>query len=229
LVARPSGSKGPSDLLWELPLLICGSSFGGAANRVVRGVLRTPLKGPTCDNESVSRAPLPHAYLMACLLLLVSGCTRSGSGDELGIVQVDRPLPALAGATVQGASVSRSDYAGHVLVVNFWATWCAPCEQEQPALQQVSEAYRDRGVDFVGVNYRDDDAAAAAWIDRFHVGYPVILDPSGAWADDFGFFGLPATYVVDAAGTIRYQINVATDEDQLSGLLDGLLAEPSAA
>jgi cytochrome c biogenesis protein CcmG/thiol:disulfide interchange protein DsbE len=172
----------------------------------------------------------PRTVLAAtALVLIAAGCTRSGSGDGLGIVQVDRPLPALAGATVQGPSVSPADYEGHVTVVNFWATWCAPCEQEQPALQRISDAYRDRGVDFVGVNYRDDDAAAATWIDRFHVGYPVISDPSGRWADDFGFFGLPATYVVDAAGRIRYQINVATDEDQLSGLLDDLLAEPSAA
>jgi cytochrome c biogenesis protein CcmG/thiol:disulfide interchange protein DsbE len=172
----------------------------------------------------------PRTLLVAsALVLLAAGCTRSGSGDGLGIVQVDRRFPSLAGATVQGASVSPSDYAGHVTVVNFFASWCAPCEQEQPALQQVSETYRDRGVDFVGVNYRDDDAAAAAWIDRFHVGYPVILDPYGTWADDFGFFGLPATYVVDAAGRIRYQINVATDGDQLSGLLDDLLAQPSAA
>jgi cytochrome c biogenesis protein CcmG/thiol:disulfide interchange protein DsbE len=172
----------------------------------------------------------PRTLLAACAFVAIAaGCTRSGSGDALGVVEVDRPLPELAGTTVQGSSVSPSDYIGRVLVVNFWATWCAPCEREQPALERVSDAYRDRGVDFVGVNYRDDDAAAAAWIDRFHVGYPVISDPSGTWADDFGFFGLPATYVVDAAGRIRYQINTATDEDQLSGLLDSMLAQPSAA
>ncbi len=170
----------------------------------------------------------PRTLLVASTLALIAtACSRSSDG--LGLVQVERPFPSLAGPTVQGTSVSPSDYAGHVLVVNFWATWCAPCEQEQPALQQVSEAYRGRGVEFVGVNYRDDDAAAAAWIERFHVGYPVILDPSGGWADDFGFFGLPVTYVVDGAGTIRYQITTATDEGQLSDLLDEMLAQPSAA
>ena len=155
------------------------------------------------------------------LLLFAASCTRSG--DDLGLAQVDRPLPALAGPTVQGGEVRPSDYAGQVVVVNFWATWCGPCRAEQPALQDVWTAYRDRGVDFVGVNYRDDESAAGAWIDEFGVTYPSVRDEAGGWADDFALTGAPTTYVADAAGRIRYVFTGALDADQLSGLLDGLL------
>ena len=162
--------------------------------------------------------------LSPLLALAMLGAACTGTSDGLGLVAADRPLPALTGPTVQGGHVAATDYAGHVLVVNFWATWCGPCREEQPALQQVWGDYQSRGVRFVGVNYRDDSAAAGAWIDEFGVTYPSIEDPSGAWADDFGFLGLPDTYVSDAGGTIRYVVTGATTAEQLSGVLDELLA-----
>lgn len=166
-------------------------------------------------------------FLPMLLLLPLVACT--GSSDGLGLVAVVRPLPDLAGSTVQGGELEAADYAGRILVLNVWATWCGPCREEQPALQRVWERYQGRGVRFLGLNYRDDAAAAAAWIDEFGVTYPSIQDPSGGWADDLGFLGLPDTYVADADGTIRYLITGATTDDQLSGVLDDLLAAPSAS
>ncbi len=166
-------------------------------------------------------------FLPILLLLPLVACT--GSPDGLGLVAVVRPLPDLAGPTVQGGELDAADYAGRILVLNVWATWCGPCREEQPALQRVWERYQDRGVRFLGLNYRDDAAAAAAWIDEFGVTYPSIQDPSGGWADDLGFLGLPDTYVADADGTIRYLVTGATTDDQLSAVLDDLLAAPSAS
>jgi thiol-disulfide isomerase/thioredoxin len=166
--------------------------------------------------------------LLVALGLLSLGATCRGGGDGLGLVRVDRPLPALAGRTVQGAEVSPADYAGHVTVVNFWATWCGPCRQEQPALQQVWSQYRDRGVEFVGVDYRDDAAAAGAWSDEFGVTNPSVTDAPGGWADDFALRGAPTTFVADAAGRIRYLITGAVSAAQLSAVLDELRAAPSS-
>ena len=140
---------------------------------------------------------------------------------------MSKPLPALRGQTLQGGSVSPADYRDAVMVVNFWATWCGPCRREQPGLERVWQEFRDRGVYFLGVNYRDDPAAARAYLKDFAVTYPSILDQAGALAFDFGFVGLPDTYVVDRSGRIRYWGFGAVDEQELRSLVTKLLSEGS--
>ena len=92
------------------------------------------------------------------------------------------PFPGLHGEAVVGPPLDTASMDWSVLVVNVWATWCEPCRREQPALQQVQAAYADRGVEFVGVDYRDDRAAAERWIEDFDVTYPSLYDPDGRTA-----------------------------------------------
>lgn len=162
--------------------------------------------------------------------MTMSACSGSASGssdDGLGAKSVSLPAPALAGGTVQGGDAALADLRGSVIVVNFWATWCAPCRREQPELVQLANDYHDRGVEFLGVSERDDTAKARAWVKEFHVPYPSIIDEPGAWADDFAFFGLPDTYVIDRSGTIRWTVFGQTDAAQLKQLIDRVLALPS--
>jgi thiol-disulfide isomerase/thioredoxin len=156
-------------------------------------------------------------------LTLLAACT--SAGQEPGLREMSRPLPVLRGETLQGGSVSPAEYRGAVMVVNFWATWCGPCRREQPGLERVWREFRDRGVYFLGVNYRDDPAAARAYVKQFAVTYPSIQDRAGALAFDFGFVGLPDTYVVDRFGTIRYWGFGAVDERELGSLVTKLLSE----
>ncbi|MEO8422648.1 MAG: TlpA disulfide reductase family protein [Actinomycetota bacterium] len=170
------------------------------------------------------RALVPAAV---ALVLLAAACTGSaGEDDPLGAEAMSKPAPALAGDTVQGGAIALADFRGKVVVVNFWATWCDPCRDEQPELVELSDDYRDRGVEFLGVNERDDTAKARAWVKEFAVPYPSIVDEPGAWADDFAFFGLPDTYVIDRAGIIRWSVYGQTDAAQLKGLIDEVLALP---
>jgi peroxiredoxin len=143
---------------------------------------------------------------------------------------VSEPLPMLRGEDLQGNAISSTDFAGKVLVINVWADWCTPCQQEQPDLVTVAKRYADRGVAFLGIDHMDQTAAAQEWVRRYHVPYPSIADPSGRFAASFDYFGLPDTYVVDASGTIRYAIGPgATSATQLSGLLDQVLAAQTSA
>jgi cytochrome c biogenesis protein CcmG/thiol:disulfide interchange protein DsbE len=159
------------------------------------------------------------------LALFAAACAGGSDGDDpLGAKEMNEQAPALAGDTLHGGTVALADLEGKVVVVNFWATWCTPCRDEQPELVRLSNDYRDRGVEFLGVAERDDTAKARAWVKEFDVPYPSIVDESGAWADDFGFFGLPDTYVIDGAGTIRWAVYGQTDAAQLRGLIDDVLA-----
>jgi cytochrome c biogenesis protein CcmG/thiol:disulfide interchange protein DsbE len=132
----------------------------------------------------------------------------------------DFELPSLD----DGTALARSSFRGQVVVLNFWASWCAPCRLEAPGLRRVSERYRDRGVRFLGVDYRDDDAAGRAFTDEFRLRYPSVTDPSGSLADDYALIGFPTTFIIDPAGTIRYRFVGYLDEDVLVKALNDVLS-----
>ena len=168
----------------------------------------------------------PAAVLVVVLLAVAPACSKgaAGSDDSLGAKRMSSPAPALAGDDLNGEPVALADLRGDVVVVNFWATWCDPCRDEQPTLERIRRDYQERGVEFLGVDERDDVAAARAWVEEFDVTYPSLQDPSGSWADDFDLFGYPDTFVVDASGTIRWAIYGQTSEEQLRRLIDRILA-----
>jgi cytochrome c biogenesis protein CcmG, thiol:disulfide interchange protein DsbE len=167
--------------------------------------------------------------LLAGLATLALGAFLVAARDDGGVgpVEVSEPLPVLTGeAVVGGASLSSDDFAGDVLVINAWATWCVPCRQEQPALIRVFERYRERGVSFLGIDHLDDRATATNWIEvEFDVPYPSLFDPSGQFAAILGYPGLPATFVVDAEGIIRYRQFGPITERMLTDMLDRVLTD----
>jgi len=156
-------------------------------------------------------------------LLTLSAC--GGGGPAIGhLSEASTPLPALSGPAVRGGEVQPSDYAGRIVVVNFWASWCAPCRAEQPVLQDMFEELGGPNFTMIGVNYMDDRASAREFIREFSVTYPSVSDPSARIAARFGVFGLPATFVADASGTIRYQVYGQLDPQELRRAVDALLA-----
>jgi thiol-disulfide isomerase/thioredoxin len=170
-----------------------------------------------------------QVLLVAGALVLAGGLVAfllREDGQALGVNQASGPLPELAGETLDGGTFGPDDYRGKVTVVNFWAAWCAPCRVEQPVLQSMSEEWADRGVAFVGVDYRDDPAAARAHLDEFGVTYPSIEDRDGNLAGaEFGLAGVPATVVADATGQMRFLFLGAVEEDELTDALEELTSE----
>jgi DsbE subfamily thiol:disulfide oxidoreductase len=132
----------------------------------------------------------------------------------------DFELPSLD----DGTALALSSFRGQVVVLNFWASWCAPCRLEAPGLRRVSARYRERGVRFLGVDYRDNDAGGRAFVDEFRLRYPSVADPSGSLADDYALIGFPTTFIIDPAGTIRYRFVGYLDEDVLEKALNDVLS-----
>lgn len=127
---------------------------------------------------------------------------------------IDRPAPDFSlPALYQGAEgFTRKDLDGRVTLVNFFASWCAPCREEQPAL--MSLAHRP-GVSLDGIAYKDKPEESRRFLDRFGNPYSRTgVDRDGATAIDFGVYGVPETYVVDGSGRIRYRhVGPLTAED----------------
>lgn len=129
---------------------------------------------------------------------------------ELPSALIDRPLPEFTLPRLGAEQpVSRADVTGRTALFNVWATWCVSCRVEHPYLRQLAES----GVPIYGVNYKDDDAAAQAWLQQ--LGDPYLLniaDRQGSFGLDLGVYGAPETYLVDAGGVIRYRHVGVVDE-----------------
>jgi thiol-disulfide isomerase/thioredoxin len=150
----------------------------------------------------------------------------------LGVpVALDRPLPSIVGPGLDGSTLDSASFRGRPTVINAWATWCVPCQQEQPALVRLATRYGS-SVRFVGINYRDDDLAGAkSWLVKYHVPYPSYYDPSGRSAQllKFPLTGIPITFVVDGAGVIRWALYGELGEQELAGAIDKVLAAAPSA
>jgi cytochrome c biogenesis protein CcmG/thiol:disulfide interchange protein DsbE len=118
-------------------------------------------------------------------------------------VLLDGPAPALTGTTLDGEAFDLGDWRGQVVLVNVWASWCVPCQQEQPLLVASYRELAPRGLQIVGINVRDEPEEARAFMQDFgQAPWPSVQDPDGRHAVDWGTFALPETYLVDTSGTI---------------------------
>ena len=132
----------------------------------------------------------------------------------------DFSLPSLDG----GDTITLASFRGHLVVLNFWASWCLPCRTEAPGLRWVSEHYRAAGVRFLGVDERDGDAAARSFVQEFRWRYPIASDPAGLLGYEYELIGLPTTFIIDPQGTIRYRFQGYLERDVLQAVLDDLLS-----
>ena len=140
---------------------------------------------------------------MFALLLWVSACTPG----ELRPPQVGDPAPEFQAVSLDGERiVALSDYAGKTILVNLWATWCAPCRLETPYLQSVYEENKDRGLMVVGVSVDSPSALDSVrdFLEEMGVTYDILLDPDMVSTDVFAAIGLPASFLIDTEGVVRY-------------------------
>jgi cytochrome c biogenesis protein CcmG/thiol:disulfide interchange protein DsbE len=115
---------------------------------------------------------------------------------------------------------------GRVVVVNFWASWCVACREEQPTLAAAATAYTPAGVTFVGIDYQDQRGPAVAFLNELGrgTGYQYVTDPGSNAAVDFGVFGVPETFFLDPSGTIVAKITGPTTAQLLGDTIDTILA-----
>ena len=117
------------------------------------------------------------------------------------------PAPAIAGTTLTGSHLAVSSLRGHTVVVNFWGSWCSPCQAEAPVLAKVASQTADLGVRFAGIDVRDNAAAGLAFEQAHHITYPSISDPNSLIAAGFGAAApaaTPSTYIIDSRGRIAW-------------------------
>jgi cytochrome c biogenesis protein CcmG/thiol:disulfide interchange protein DsbE len=179
-----------------------------------RGVEPADRRGLSFRLVSVARLGTIVAVLAVLGFLVLVGnglvLARSGEGNAPGqrinysggLVQVRERVPVpFTLRLFDGGSFRLEPARGEVVLVNFWASWCAPCRDEAPALAEIDRSYGARGLRLIGVNTWDKEADARRFVEEFGLIYPNGPDPGGV-AVEFGVRGIPESYVIDARGRL---------------------------
>jgi cytochrome c biogenesis protein CcmG, thiol:disulfide interchange protein DsbE len=137
---------------------------------------------------------------------------------EISSPLVGRPLPQLAGTTLDGRQLTGAELAGSPALVNVWASWCTPCIEEHPVLLGAASDHPQ--LQLLGVIYQDTTDAARSFLLTYgDGGWPSLLDPNGRLALDLGVTGPPESFFVDAAGIVRaHHVGPLTDQALADGL-----------
>ncbi len=115
-----------------------------------------------------------------------------------------QPAPDFSLKSSTGENLRLSEYRGDVVMINFWATWCGPCRQEMPLLDELYSRYQRVGFNLLGVNIDDDSRRAMRMIEELGVNFPVLFDARKEVSELYEVDAMPATVIVDREGTVRY-------------------------
>lgn len=138
------------------------------------------------------------AALLVLSFLLITSCDRA---DEVGLNPGDR-APAFEMRDLAGRSVTLDQFNGKVIILNFWATWCAPCIAEMPALEKLYLKFRDQGLVVLSVAVDDTSEAVNVFREQLKLTFPIVIDVKREGAAKYKVIGFPETFVLDRAGKI---------------------------
>jgi cytochrome c biogenesis protein CcmG/thiol:disulfide interchange protein DsbE len=183
-----------------------------------------------------NQARSPRSLRWALMLVLVVAAAivavvlSASFGRDPTVVQsvlLDRPAPPLEGAALGGDRFDLRDHRGKVVLVNVWASWCVPCRQEYPVLEEADRELGTRGLRVVGINTQDSEAEAQAFLDELGgENFLSVVDPDGRIAVEWGTFGVPETFVVDRDGRLRAKVVGAVTREWIVSNVVPLLDQP---
>jgi cytochrome c biogenesis protein CcmG/thiol:disulfide interchange protein DsbE len=142
------------------------------------------------------------AIVLACAL---AACVHAGSADSTGpakVARVGEPAPPWTEPSLPGPTLSLAALHGKAVYLNFFATWCPPCNAEAPAIDAISRDYGARGLQVVGVDVLENARKAADFRREHHLTYPVVVD-GGTLRDQYAVNGLPVHVFIDRLGIVR--------------------------
>ena len=172
-------------------------------------------------------------------LPIVAGCAPGSPGGAAGsgssgapsatVVHIGSPLigktaPALSGTTLTGAPFNLETFKGSPVIVNFWASWCAPCRDEFPLLADAERRYAAAGLKVVGVLFKDDVGPATEFVVASGADWPSISDPARTLAPAWGVIAPPQTFFIDRDGVVRdVQIGQVRSSTELDGIISQIV------
>lgn len=163
--------------------------------------------------------------LRSCLLAVLLTIGLTACGDDGGkAVQVGGAMAPFTTQSLDGRSMVLPDQGrGQVIVLRFWATWCAFCKDELKAIEPIWQANRDRGLLILAVNAGQSAEVISSYVRDLGISYPVLLDDSAKIARQYGVTGLPTTYFIDRQGQVRGRLLGESDAETFRRKVEELL------
>jgi thiol-disulfide isomerase/thioredoxin len=171
--------------------------------------------------------PRWHAPLLGLVILCGAGWLLLRAERPPIPIQTGLPAPALRLPALDGQIHSLAELRGRVVLVNFWATWCKPCEDEMPAMERLYQALAPSGFELLAVSVDEDPDLVSAFRERLGLSFPILLDPEKVVARVYQSFRFPESYLIDQQGVLiaRYigprDWDAEAYEDRIRRLIGG--------
>ena len=175
------------------------------------------------NSEKANRtsARVFHCAIVASLLATV---LLASSHDSLAQSLVNRKAPHFVRHDLTGQSIDTAQLKGKVVLLNFWATWCPPCQIEMPMFSRWQKQYAPRGLEVIGISMDDDTSPVRKLVNALSIDYPIALGDAALGKRYGGVLGLPLTFLIDRKGIVRSRFQGETDPRKIEASLQTLMA-----
>ena len=150
-------------------------------------------------NKSLSRIII----ILLALVVVMAGCSKSQEEKPSSVAEVGKLAPVFELQDTEGKIWKLSDLKGQVVFVNFWATWCPPCREEMPSMQELYESMPKDRFKMLSILSNDDPALATVFAAKGGFTFPILVDPGSEIGQAYGLTGVPETYIIDKQGILR--------------------------
>lgn len=169
------------------------------------------------------RVAVPCRWMLVCMLV---GVCFAGGAALAAESLLHKNAPEFVLMDLNGKRVNLHAYRGRVVLLNFWATWCAPCQLEMPRFVAWQKQYGSRGLRVIGISMDDDPELARRLYKKLRLNYPVMMGNEKIGELYGGVLGLPVTFLIDSHGEVRAQFQGETDLNAMEEQLKALLLQP---
>ncbi len=156
-----------------------------------------------------------NIFIILSIVSIISGCDSNAVIDKKTLAILGTAAPSFEVTSFSDGKISLDKYKGSPVVLNFWASWCAPCKREAPDLEKTYNFFKNRGVAFIGIASDDTKDNALKFVEEFKITYPNGMDEEEVVSKKYSVLTLPITFVIDREGNISFKKVGQIDEDRL--------------
>jgi peroxiredoxin len=140
-------------------------------------------------------------------------------------VEIGKKAPDFLVTDMSGSKISLSDLQGKGVLLNFWGTWCKPCEKEMPYMNELYASYKEKGIEMIALNADETEIAVKNFVNQYGLTFPIAIDKEQEILNTYGVGPLPTTFLIDASGTVVKQITGTQTKEQLEEYIKGIVPE----